>query len=89
MAGADGLPQRVVVDLAGLTFIDSSGINALVELARAVRSTGGAVVFAREQPQVQRVLDIVELGEVVVREPTLESALARLTEAGKESGPAS
>ncbi len=45
-------PIRVVVDLAGLDLIDSSGVAALVKLYKGVRGGGGAfaIVGARDQP---------------------------------------
>lgn len=43
---------RVVVDLAGLDLIDSSGVAALVALYKRVRAVGGQVQVtnARDQP---------------------------------------
>ncbi len=75
---AQEVPRGVVVDLAGLSFIDSSGINALVETARAVEARGGAIAFAAETPAVRRVLDIVQLDDVVVRAPDVASAVERI-----------
>lgn len=45
-------PPRVVVDLAALDLIDSSGVAALVKLYKGVRATGGAlkIAGARDQP---------------------------------------
>jgi anti-sigma B factor antagonist len=45
-------PKKVIVDLAGLDLIDSSGVAALVKLYKGVRSGGGAVAMtgARDQP---------------------------------------
>ena len=45
-------PQKVVVDLAMLDLIDSSGVAALVKLYKGVRNTGGALMItgARDQP---------------------------------------
>lgn len=45
-------PTKVVVDLAGLDLIDSSGVAALVKLYKAVRGAGGHVNItnARDQP---------------------------------------
>jgi anti-sigma B factor antagonist len=43
---------RVVVDLAGLDLIDSSGVAVLVALYKRVRAVGGQVqvINARDQP---------------------------------------
>ena len=45
-------PTKVVVDLAMLDLIDSSGVAALVKLYKGVRNTGGAMTIsgARDQP---------------------------------------
>jgi len=45
-------PAKVVVDLAPLDLIDSSGVAALVKLYKAVRAIGGdvAITGARDQP---------------------------------------
>lgn len=45
-------PKEVVVDLAGLELIDSSGVAVLVKLYKGVRGHGGrlTVVGARDQP---------------------------------------
>jgi anti-sigma B factor antagonist len=45
-------PAKVVVDLAMLDLIDSSGVAALVKLYKGVRNAGGAMTIsgARDQP---------------------------------------
>ena len=47
-----GKTSKVLVDLAGLDLIDSSGVAALVKLYKGVRGTGGTVTIsnARDQP---------------------------------------
>jgi anti-sigma B factor antagonist len=47
-----GKPGKVLVDLASLDLIDSSGVAALVKLYKGVRSSGGAINIsgARDQP---------------------------------------
>ncbi|RMH40658.1 MAG: anti-sigma factor antagonist [Deltaproteobacteria bacterium] len=44
--------HRVIVDLSGLTLIDSSGVAAIVSLYKQVRARGGEfkVVGVRDQP---------------------------------------
>jgi anti-sigma B factor antagonist len=46
----------IVVDLAGLTFIDASGLAALVRAGRHARHMGGDLVLTAPQRQVRRVL---------------------------------
>jgi len=45
-------PRKVVVDLAALRLIDSSGVGALVSLYKRMREKGGTVVVEglRDQP---------------------------------------
>ena len=60
---ADG-GQRVIVDLSGLSFIDSTGLSVLVGGWKRLRETGGDLVLASPSPPVAKVLDIAGLTEV-------------------------
>jgi stage II sporulation protein AA (anti-sigma F factor antagonist) len=68
-----------VLDLAELTFIDSSGINSLVIAARATASVGGSLIVTGARQHVQRVFDIVKLSEFVPVEAGLDEALQRVS----------
>jgi anti-anti-sigma factor len=62
---ADG---DVILDLAELTFIDSSGIRLLIRLHAAVAERGGRVIVRDPAPHVARVLEVaglLDLGIVV------------------------
>jgi len=59
------LPAHVVFDLSKLTFIDSSGINALVQAVREIEARGGTGVLAAPSPEARRVFDIIGLSQVV------------------------
>ena len=68
---------RVVVDLSAVSFLDSSGLNALVHARRALaeRELSFRVVSPKDQV-VRRVLEITRLtGELGVVE-SLDAALA-------------
>jgi anti-sigma B factor antagonist len=65
LAGLAGGARRVVVDLAGLEFIDSSGVRLLVAAARAVEDGGGGFVLAAPAGSVRRVFQILHLDQVV------------------------
>jgi len=73
-------PDRVVIDVAGLSFIDSSGINALVQAARMVEARGGRAVLAAPAAHVLRVFEITRVGELVSIAGDRDEAL-RLTAA--------
>jgi anti-anti-sigma factor len=78
-------PGGLVIDVGGLTFIDSSGINALVQAVRTVGERGGRAVLAAPAPHVQRVFEITRVGEVVTVTVERDEAL-RLAAAPPEPG---
>ena len=51
----------VIVDLAGLTYIDSSGIGVLVAQRNRLSAKGGSLQLRNPQPNVRRVLEVVGL----------------------------
>jgi anti-sigma B factor antagonist len=58
-------PEReIIVDLAGLAFMDSSGVAALVHGRKQARAAGGELLLAAPQPQVLRVLVLTRLTDV-------------------------
>jgi anti-sigma B factor antagonist len=61
---------HVEVDLTGLTFIDSSGLSALVEGHRAAQEAGGVVVLRNPTAMLRRLLDITRLDSLLVVEET-------------------
>jgi anti-sigma B factor antagonist len=50
---------RIIVDLAGLEFIDASGMAALARGRRHARNAGGDLLLAAPQRKVRRVLTII------------------------------
>lgn len=57
--------RGLVVNLAGVTFIDSTGIGVLVGVWRRVMATDSGLAVAMPSPQVQKVLDATGLTEVL------------------------
>lgn len=72
-----GEPSAIVVDLRRLTFIDSSGLHALVTSARTIEASGGSAVFAGANEHVAGLFEVVRFAEVVPVEPSFEAALER------------
>lgn len=62
-------PDRVVVDLAEVTFIDSSGLNALVRARNLVGEQRGTLVLAQVPPELRRLLEISGLLDGFTVEP--------------------
>jgi anti-anti-sigma factor len=50
--------KHVVVDLGGVSFMDSSGLRALIGVFKLVAGRGGSLNLARPQPNVKMVLEI-------------------------------
>lgn len=62
---ARGRPGVVVVDLAGLAFMDARGLSVLLEGRRAVAATGGQLCLASPSAMVRRMLRLLRLDEVL------------------------
>ena len=52
---------RLVVDLAGLRFVDSTGLGALIGEFARVRRSGGDMVLRAAQPSVRRTIEVMGL----------------------------
>src|SRR5919112_6542452 len=57
-------PQRLVLNLAQVPYMDSSAIAVLVELLQKVRKTGGKVYLTSLQPRVKGLVEIARLGSI-------------------------
>ncbi|KQX73119.1 STAS domain-containing protein [Streptomyces sp. Root1310] len=68
-------PSRIVVDLGGVTFMDSSGINVFVAAHQAVSAADGWLRVAAAQNPVLHVLQLVGIDALITCHPTLEQAL--------------
>ncbi len=55
--------QPLVVDLAEVDFVDSSGLRVLLEAHQTMAAAGRALVLARPSDAVQRVLAVAGLDE--------------------------
>lgn len=69
--------RQLVVDLKDVSFIDSSGLGALVSALKTIkRGTGaGDVRLARVQPPVVSLLEIIRLNRVFTSYATVEQAM--------------
>ncbi|MEW1567928.1 STAS domain-containing protein [Streptomyces sp. NPDC093509] len=76
LQAVDSNPMRWVLDLSGVTFMDSSAINVLVAARRTATASGGWIRLAALTAPVQRVIEIVGLDTIIPCYPTLPQALA-------------
>lgn len=68
--------QRVIVDLSRVTFMDSSGVNALVALYQAAQAAQGWLRLVGVRGAVLRTVQLVGLDTLVTCHPTVQDALA-------------
>ena len=67
--------KKVVVDLSGVTFVDSSGLGALISGLKAARLAGGDLRIARPGEQARIILSLTTLDRVMRPYDTVEEAL--------------
>ncbi len=59
--------DRLVIDLSGVSFMDSSGLRVLIGAARSCRERDAALVVRNPSPVVGRLLEITQLsGELTI-----------------------
>jgi anti-anti-sigma factor len=68
---------QIIMDLAALTFIDSSGVAALAHGRREARRAGGNLVLAAPQQQVRRVLAITRLADAFSVHASVDEAASQ------------
>lgn len=64
-AGRRAPGEALVIDLSGLTFLDTSAIALVVEAYRAAAQQGFTLRIVRARPHVQRVFEIAGLEGVL------------------------
>lgn len=67
------LPSKIVLDLSQTTFIDSSGIGALVNNVKTTQQQGIELILQSVQPQVMAVLSLTGLDRVLTIESSIEA----------------
>jgi anti-sigma B factor antagonist len=69
-----GARCRIILDLTGVTFIDSIGLGVLLEAERRTRAAGGWMRLVCTNQQVLRVLRLTELDDIFTITETVEQA---------------
>lgn len=68
-------PRRLVVDLGGVSYMDSSGVGTMVELKRLIERQKGQMVLADLQPRVRGVFEITQLDKFFTIAASAEEAM--------------
>lgn len=74
-AVGNGLP-RLVIDMEGVSFVDSSGLGSVVAALKQARSSKGDLRLAAPNQQVRVVLELTTLDRVFPYYATVEDALS-------------
>ena len=72
--------RRILVDLTGVSFMDSTALAALVGVAKTLQSSAGQMVLVADDPRVTRVIEITGLTSVFRVESSLPEAVQQLVE---------
>jgi anti-sigma B factor antagonist len=67
--------DRLIVDLGEVSFVDSSGLGAVIGGLKVARQAGGDLRIARANEQVKLVLELTSLNRLLHPYVTLEQAL--------------
>ncbi|HUL42736.1 MAG TPA: STAS domain-containing protein [Bacteroidota bacterium] len=68
--------KHVVVDLGGVSYMNSSGLGTLISALTTMRGSGGDLRLARVEGKVQNLFVMTQLVKVFDTYETLERALA-------------
>lgn len=71
--------NRIVIDLAKVEYMNSSGLSLLIGGAGTVKHTGGMLVLANASAKIQSIIKITKLSAVLETLPSVEEAVRRLT----------
>jgi anti-anti-sigma factor len=69
---------RLLIDLSGIGFMDSTGVGVMVNALNRVKEKGGAIAFCKPTPRVHRVLQIAGLLKALPLFESRGEALAAL-----------
>jgi anti-sigma B factor antagonist len=67
---------QLALDLSGVTFIDCTGINALLSVRRRAELEGGSLRVLRASPCVRRVITLTHLDPLLMPTAALEAVAA-------------
>jgi anti-sigma B factor antagonist len=82
----DAGDRQLVVDLAGVGFMDSSALGALVTIFKALHDVGGRLCLAAVQPAVRSVLSITSVDRAIDVYDDVEAAEADVPSTDVASG---
>jgi anti-sigma B factor antagonist len=76
----DAGARSVVVDLMGVSFIDSAGLGVLLSASKSLKTSGGELVLAADDRRILRVLEITGLERSIHVEHSLVEAVEHVVD---------
>ena len=70
--------KRVIFDLKGVNYMDSSGLGTLLSATSKLKKAGGQLVICSLSPQVSKLLQTTKVESIFQIEPNQELAFERL-----------
>lgn len=72
-------PPGLIVDLSGVTYLDSRGVHVLLELAERMKIRHQQLrLVVPETALIKRVLQLTHFDQIVPIDPTVEDAVLRI-----------
>ena len=78
--------QPLIVDLNRVTFIDSTGLGALIGTARRAEQHGGSLYAVCSRPEARKLLWMTGVDRRIPLTVTIDGALRLLTQSGDTPG---
>ncbi len=75
-----GPRPRLVIDLGGVRYMDSSGVEVLIALARLMQDRQGTMVLLSTSPYIRKILRMTTQMRLFDVVDSLDQAIARLGE---------
>ena len=69
-------PRLLIVDMSGLSFMDSTGLRMLLRSTRALDQQGGVLALAAPQVSVARVLQLTRADQLIPVYDSVADAIA-------------
>jgi len=70
--------KHILLDMASISFMDSSGIGMIIGRYKAAEKRGGQLALANMSEAVTRIFDISGLAKIILRTRKVEDALIAL-----------
>jgi anti-sigma B factor antagonist len=78
--------DRVVVDLSGVAFMDSTALGIVVKLVNEIGDRGGEVRLVLPEESARRIFEITTLDRVLPVEASRDEALKAISSQNRELG---